>query len=167
MLSHAEGVILTSIYVTSVGIHFDDAGRTLLAQLLMNAIGETRQSMWDKKGGGGGGGGLSTTRRSRAMWRKRLLGWGGVTKTHRGYCAVTQGSNDCNNEQHIHGFWPAQKHGIADLASCAARCRTCTGCRFVSFSPAHDECAWYRICKRPLELQFQGDTYISAERGYT
>jgi hypothetical protein len=53
------------------------------------------------------------------------------------------------------GYWS----GVADLAQCAERCRSCANCRYVSFSWAHDECAWFTHCRLPLEQKFQGDTY--------
>ena len=53
------------------------------------------------------------------------------------------------------GYWS----GVTDLAQCAERCRGCANCRYVSFSWAHDECAWFTRCRLPLEQKFQGDTY--------
>ena len=66
---------------------------------------------------------------------------------------------------------------MTDLAQCAERCRGCANCRYasfswaliltlaltltryVSFSWAHDECAWFTHCRLPLEQKYQGDTY--------
>ena len=39
--------------------------------------------------------------------------------------------------------------------------------RYVSFSWAHDECAWFTHCRLPLEQKYQGDTYQTLKvRGY-
>ena len=59
------------------------------------------------------------------------------------------------------GNWGLRRRGIDDLAGCVARCRTCARCRFVSFSLAHDECGWFHSCPLPLELAFQGNTYVT------
>ena len=53
------------------------------------------------------------------------------------------------------GYWS----GVTDLAQCAESCRSCANCRHISFSWAHDECAWFTHCRLPLEQKFQGDTY--------
>ena len=36
---------------------------------------------------------------------------------------------------------------IANLSECAARCRSCARCNFVSFSEMHHDCSWYRTCR--------------------
>ena len=177
----------------SRGIHFDDRGRTLVAQLVLNAIslhsrllsvgkgagargggrrgrqtGGTRVGNGD--GGDGGrdagdeGGASDGVRRLRRRHRRTSLSllrrarWPNATTVPRvGYCGVTADEGDCARSDK--GSWALGKYQIRHLVECVARCRGCARCRYVSYSPAHDECAWYHSCRMPLETAYQGDTY--------
>ena len=47
------------------------------------------------------------------------------------------------------GYFQIDAHPhVATIEGCAAACRACDACRYISFSPAylHRECAWYRTC---------------------
>ena len=45
-------------------------------------------------------------------------------------------------------LWPCAppRYGLRTLRDCAALCRTCAHCVFVSFNLANDDCSWYRHC---------------------
>jgi len=134
------------------GIHFNDEGRMLLAQLVLNALALRLGGARRRAGGGGGGGGGGR------RWRHSRGKWPNSTTTPRpGYCETTASEGDCG--QSSKGYWQLARHGIHDLAQCVARCHGCAHCRYVSFSWAHDECAWFSHCRLPLEQAYQGDTY--------
>lgn len=83
----------------------------------------------------------------------RLLG--------QGYCATTDGEGDCANG--LIGSWSASQHGITNLAQCAAKCRTCSACNYVSFSRKNNDCSWFAACATPLQHAFGGLTYRTAQ----
>ena len=135
------------------GIHWDDRGRTLLAQLVLNGLGHHLRA---------GGNRSAFTRRARhgrgRAQALRRVRWSNATSVPRvGYCDVTSDEGDCVTGDK--GYWSLARRGIGSFGSCAGRCRACARCRFVSYSPAHDECAWYHSCALPLETGYQGDTY--------
>ena len=138
------------------GIHFDDNGRILLAQLLLNVLALRADSAW-----GAAHRRVSRTVRSRrSTWRNtqsRSSWLNSTSVAQRGYCELTVNEGNC--ESTSNGAWPLGKYGIEDLAQCVERCRRCTRCRYVSFSWAHDECGWFHNCRLPLETKYQGDTY--------
>lgn len=144
------------LHPDSRGIHFDDNGRVMLAQLLLNVLALRAASA-----AGGARGRVGRTARSRrSKWRNthsRSRWLNSTSVARRGYCDVTMNEGNC--ESTSNGAWPLSKHGIEDLAQCVERCRRCTRCRYVSFSWAHDECGWFHDCRLPLETKYQGDTY--------
>ena len=65
----------------------------------------------------------------------------------RGLCGDTDtGASDCARGER--GSWDTRRHGIRNLDECAAQCRKCARCRFVSLSLAegHRDCSWYASC---------------------
>lgn len=58
-----------------------------------------------------------------------------------GYCAVTEGGGSCSHGRS--GSWS----NAVSLSACAARCASCSRCRFVSFSAALSDCSWYAACQ--------------------
>lgn len=59
---------------------------------------------------------------------------------HRGgYCAFTEREGDCSTDDR--GFWI-----VETLHACAARCKTCAGCMYISFNGRTRECSWFRSC---------------------
>ena len=74
-----------------------------------------------------------------------------------GYCAATddvpnqRGAAACGRTDDLgaKGYFQIDAHPhVATIEGCAAACRACDACRYISFSPAylHRECAWYRTC---------------------
>ena len=69
-----------------------------------------------------------------------------------GYCAQVKFSGLCDRD--VSGFWELgeevwdgfAKRPLRGIASCAAFCRACEGCSFVSFSAAHRVCSWHSEC---------------------
>ena len=60
-----------------------------------------------------------------------------------GYCGLT--STDEGKTCGVHdrkGSWT----GIGGPSECAARCRACSRCRFVTWSPFDRDCSWYSTC---------------------
>ena len=144
------------------GIHFNDKGRLLLAQLVLNALALRMAAPGAHLSPASRTNGHTHSRRSRLKHVQRRGRWPNATSVaRRGYCEVTSRKGDCRRDDK--GYWT----GVADLAQCAERCRGCANCRYVSFSWAHDECAWFTHCRLPLEQKYQGDTYQTLKvRGY-
>ena len=74
-----------------------------------------------------------------------------------GYCSATddvpnqRGAAACGRTDDLgaKGYFQIDAHPhVATIEGCAAACRACDACRYISFSPAylHRECAWYRTC---------------------
>ena len=63
---------------------------------------------------------------------------------------------------HTCHIWPCAppRYGLRTLRDCAALCRTCAHCVFVSFNLANDDCSWYRQCDLG-ELEDQQGGYRS------
>ena len=83
--------------------------------------------------------------------------------------AVTIGSaphacriNCMPSRLHTCHIWPCAppRYGLRTLRDCAALCRTCAHCVFVSFNLANDDCSWYRQCDLG-ELEDQQGGYRS------
>jgi hypothetical protein len=68
--------------------------------------------------------------------------------TAPGNCGFTWWDEDCSGKRNAQGAWNTTADGIADLASCAARCAwaNCTSCNYVSFSLQNEDCSWYASC---------------------
>uniref|UniRef100_A0A7S3EUP3 Apple domain-containing protein n=1 Tax=Haptolina ericina TaxID=156174 RepID=A0A7S3EUP3_9EUKA len=70
-----------------------------------------------------------------------------------GFCEMTPDNRDCHVGDM--GAWGTQIKGatitgprpIPNLSVCAALCRECPRCRFVSFSQQHRDCSWYNDCR--------------------
>ena len=78
-----------------------------------------------------------------------------------GYCAPTLEPGDC--ARGIKGGWNSTALCIADFAGCAARCRGCARCRYVSFSRLHEDCSWFHTCEMAdLRMRWAGYTYETA-----
>ena len=67
-------------------------------------------------------------------------------ETHSGNCGSTDYGGDCTYD--ASGAWVADQENITSLALCAARCRTCARCNYVSYSnaSANNDCSWYSHC---------------------
>ena len=67
-------------------------------------------------------------------------------ETHSGNCGGTDYGGDCTYD--ASGAWVADQENITSLALCAARCRTCARCNYVSYSnaSANNDCSWYSHC---------------------
>eukprot|EP00966_Prymnesium_polylepis_P083596 1936424-Prymnesium_polylepis.1 len=63
-----------------------------------------------------------------------------------GYCAETTFSGNCTTSSL--GWWPTYKHRIRSMDDCAAMCRRCERCAYVSLSlaPANSDCSWFARC---------------------
>ena len=84
-----------------------------------------------------------------------------LARPQMGYCAPTLEPGDC--ARGVKGGWNATALGIADLAGCVARCRGCARCRYVSFSPLHEDCSWFHTCEMAdLRMRWAGYTYETA-----
>lgn len=84
-----------------------------------------------------------------------------VARPQMGYCAATIEPGDC--ARGVKGGWNSTALGIADLAGCAARCAQCARCRYVSFSPLHEDCSWFHACElADLRMRWAGYTYETA-----
>ena len=84
-----------------------------------------------------------------------------------GYCGWTTKEGSCTKG--TKGAWNADKHGIHNLADCAARCRRCANCHFVSLSlsSTHRDCSWYQECdmRRLHAAPTTGPDYASVAVG--
>ena len=60
-----------------------------------------------------------------------------------GFCGVTEAGSagDCSHGRK--GAFDMWKLGISDLATCAAACRTCARCDFVSYQTSGSDCSWF------------------------
>lgn len=79
-----------------------------------------------------------------------------------GFCGTTRdGPGNCDRGSS--GSWRASRFGIRTPEDCAAKCRACTRCRFVSMSlsAVHDECAWYASCDALEKPPPTGPDYFS------
>ena len=84
-----------------------------------------------------------------------------LARPQMGYCAPTLEPGDC--ARGIKGGWNSTALGIADFAGCAARCRGCARCHYVSFSPLHEDCSWFHTCEMSdLRMRWAGYTYETA-----
>ena len=52
------------------------------------------------------------------------------------------------------------RYGLRTLRDCAALCRTCAHCAYISFNLASNDCSWYRHCDLD-ELQDRQGGYRS------
>lgn len=86
---------------------------------------------------------------------------GAPSRPRVGYCSTTDDApSDCEH---------ADKGSVSklpDAAACAAFCRRCHRCRFISFSASHSDCSWFHSCRgfdksEVLGLEFGGETYLT------
>lgn len=74
-----------------------------------------------------------------------------------GYCEMTTQPGNCNRTRQ--GYWTLGD-GLQSMGECAARCRRCRNCRYVSFSLQHAECGWFARCSTAaLVTAVGGETY--------
>lgn len=79
-----------------------------------------------------------------------------------GYCARTCDGDEGDCAIGDLGTWPGRTHGILTLEACAAACRRCSRCRYVSYSSRNDDCSWFHSCSiQHLGLDWGGDSYTS------
>ena len=88
-------------------------------------------------GGGGGDGG--------GKYGIDVATWPG-NASRPGFCAVTNDGVEGSCARGGSGSWSTQAHHVLSFADCAARCRLCASCRFVTYSPTEDDCSWYSRC---------------------
>lgn len=75
------------------------------------------------------------------------------THTILGFCEMTPDNRNCEVGQM--GSWSTQLKGaivrgsrpIGNLSACAARCKECSRCRYVSYSLQHRDCSWFNDCR--------------------
>ena len=67
--------------------------------------------------------------------------WGEVGE-RVGYCDLTGPGDEGCRDGRRKGTWSE----TPNIAQCFERCRTCTRCRFVSFSAQHRSCDWFAAC---------------------
>ena len=85
-----------------------------------------------------------------------------MNATARGYCARTCDGDEGDCAIGDLGTWPGRKYGILGLTACAAACRRCARCRYVSFSAKNDDCSWFHSCSmQHLGIDWGGDSYTS------
>ena len=83
-----------------------------------------------------------------------------------GTCSRTWGVPG-NCSRHNAGTWvlgPASAGGAASgiigVDECAARCRACERCRYISISHAHHQCDWHHDCNMTnLKRAYGADTF--------
>ena len=82
----------------------------------------------------------------------------GVDGGVEGTCGATDFGErgDCAHGRTESGAWHANASGLHTLAQCAARCRHCAACHYVSFSYPHDDCSWYTRCNLSALLDGRG-----------
>lgn len=83
----------------------------------------------------------------RIAWTRRCTPEEDATLTiapQNGYCTeTTAGEHSCDGTHpDSSGVWP----GVGSLRGCLVACLSCAACRFISWSPATLECAWYTAC---------------------
>lgn len=65
-----------------------------------------------------------------------------------GFCRETQPqSGDCS--AHAHGSWRLPQIGMDQQAArefCEHRCRSCSNCRYISWSASYADCSWFAEC---------------------
>ena len=63
-----------------------------------------------------------------------------------GLCGPTDREGQCETDDR--GSWNVDKHHITSMDECAAKCRQCARCAYVSLSLAaqHRDCSWYSEC---------------------
>lgn len=91
--------------------------------------------------------------------------WGGRSS---GTCSRTWGvEGDCNRGQS--GTWRLGADGgnaIVSIDDCAARCKQCASCHWISHSHAHRQCDWYNTCNTSkLRRVFGGETFRTRQVG--
>ena len=87
----------------------------------------------------------------------RLGSWGGLSS---GTCSRSWGwPGDCTSG--VSGTWTlGPAYGIVSIDDCAARCRACARCVWVSYSMVHGQCDWYSTCNTSkLNRHFGGETF--------
>ena len=86
--------------------------------------------------------GLNCSRR--AAWRPPH----NASSERRGFCDGTNDDTPCDvfGGRKDRGAWDARKYRLRSLRDCAALCRTCVHCVYVSFNLANNDCSWYQNC---------------------
>ena len=128
----------------STAIQFNLSGRAAAPQ---SCILAARDRLLAKSGGGG-------VVRPRASAFDRAMQHG-----MRGHCGETEfGDSDCQSDDF--GAWRISSPLVnGTLLGCMARCACCEQCRYISYSPADDDCSWYRECGR-LTRQPGGPVFV-------
>ena len=76
-----------------------------------------------------------------AAWQNAPA-WCANSSWRPGFCEwAPSAGGDCERGGNM-GSWA----GIASAAACAARCRGCARCAYVSYSPNDHDCSWFRRC---------------------
>lgn len=87
-------------------------------------------------------------------------------RSRDGYCARTDGAGDCAAGDK--GSFPLARAASADYESaaraCLDMCAQCAGCRYVSLSPQHADCSWFRACDLDRGLHSDVGGFISGAR---
>ena len=83
----------------------------------------------------------------------------------QGHCGETEfGDSDCQHDES--GAWRVSSQlRNGTLLECMARCACCERCRYVSYSPAADDCSWYRECDRLKQGAVGRSSAGAADRG--
>ena len=69
----------------------------------------------------------------------------------------------CESGRGESGSWPLSPE-LCSPEQCAARCRACDRCRYISYSIANGECSWFRRCDLDaLRMQFNGRSYVTLQ----
>ena len=94
----------------------------------------------------------------RAAWRPPY----NASAERRGFCAGTSDDTPCDlfGGRTDRGAWDTRKYRLRTLRDCAALCRTCAHCVYVSFNLASHDCSWYGHCDMD-ELQGKQGGYSS------
>jgi hypothetical protein len=99
-----------------------------------------------------------------------LLPSGWLARARRGYCNATSSRpTSCTWDHEGSAVMHPETGDVAGPWACIKRCLGCAHCRYVSLSPAYDDCSWHQACDMdklhkgaiPGEPEGSADTFVT------